>query len=428
VTVDSLAPSAFDDLGGGLGGADAVRRLRATRYSRHLLLIEFLLTRVPGDPGPLRDLLERSRVAAPDRFAAVIRAPMVGAWAAIASRGATRANPDPRIPAHLAAIALVAAAAAETDGSVSIPVDNGLAMLPGLGAVVADGLEEVRAMTSHGRIAVVVDGVRIDVPADPTAGSPAWLPLRKLDAGAVRLDLEDLHPYRHGHHAPPTGRLGPAEVEHWRAVVAESWQLLTDLLPDRAAELTVGLSSLVPLAVQGRGSALSASLRDVFGACGLTRPTSAGELAVTLVHEFQHSKLSALLELRQLTDPSDDGTYFAPWRTDPRPLAALLQGVYAFVGVADTWRALRGTVVDAELRFAKSRLQVDEGLTAAEESGSLTPDGVEFAAALRRTVDAMLAEPVSADTARAAERALARIRSDWERGNPPPPSAGRSTP
>ncbi|MET8150281.1 aKG-HExxH-type peptide beta-hydroxylase [Actinoplanes sp. NPDC049668] len=407
----------FDNLGSGLGGADAVRMLRATRYSRHLLLIEFLLTRVPDDPEPLRDLLERSRSAAPDRFAAVIRAPMVGGWAAIAGRGAARRNPDPRTLAHLAAIALVAAAAAEIDGSVSIPVDHGVAMLPGLGAVVADGLDQVEAMTSQGRISVVVDGARVDVPADPVAGSAAWLPLRKLDAGSVRLDLEDLHPYRHGHHAPPAGRLGPAEVERWRTLVAESWQLLTDLLPDRAAELSAGLSSLVPLIDKGRGSALSASLRDVFGACGLTRPTSPDELAVTLVHEFQHSKLSALLELKQLTDPSDDGRYFAPWRTDPRPLAGLLQGVYAFVGVADTWRALRGTVADAELRFAKSRLQVERGLTAVEQSGALTADGVRFAAALRRTVDAMLAEPVPAETARAAEQALARIRSAWELEN-----------
>jgi uncharacterized protein len=203
-------------------------------------------------------------------------------------------------------------------------------------------------------------------------------------------------------------------VEQWRTVFAESWQLLAGHLPDRASELSAGLSSLVPLVAGGRGSALSASLRDVFGAFGLTRPASAHDLAVTLVHEFQHSKLSALLELKQLTEPSDMGKYFAPWRTDPRPLPGLVQGVYAFVGVADTWRGLRGTIAGAELHFAESRLQVDRGLTAVEESGSLTPDGVEFARALRRTADALLAEPVPAETARAAERTLARTRSEWE--------------
>ncbi len=289
-------------------------------------------------------------------------------------------------------------------------------MLPGLGAVVADAHEQVEATTSDGRVVVVVDGRRIEVPEDPTTDSPAWLPLRQLCAGAVRVDLEDLHPYRHGHHAPPTKRLGPTDAQRWQELFAQAWQLLTDLLPDRAAELSVGLSSLVPLA-PGRDSALSASLRDVFGACGLTRPTSPHDFAVTLVHEFQHSKLSALLDLKQLTDPVDKGRYFAPWRTDPRPLAGLLQGVYAFVGVADTWRALRGTVADADRRFAEYRLQVDQGLNGAEESGSLTPDGVEFIAALRRTADAMLAEPVPAEAARAAEERLARTRAEWERHN-----------
>ncbi|GIF65311.1 hypothetical protein Ais01nite_33460 [Asanoa ishikariensis] len=414
--VNGSAPSTLDDLGSGLGGAEAVRMLRDARYSRHVLLLEYLLTCLPGDPEPVRDLLERSRVAAPGRFAAVVGAPMVGGWTAIACRGAARDKPDPQVVAHLAAVALVAAAAAGVDGTVAVPVDHGYAMLPGLGAVVADGHEKVEATTSGGRIVVVVDGQRIEVPADPTTGSPAWLPLRQLAAGAVRVDLEDLHPYRHGHHAPPTGRLSPAAAERWQELFAEAWQLLTDLLPDRSAELRVGLSSLVPLA-PGRDSALSASLRDVFGACGLTRPASAHDFAVTLVHEFQHSKLSALLDLKQLTDPLDRGRYFAPWRTDPRPLAGLLQGVYAFVGVADTWRALRGLVAEAEHRFAEYRLQVDQGLTAAEESGSLTPDGVEFVAALRRTADVMLAEPVPADAARAAEELLVRTRGQWEKQN-----------
>ena len=41
---------------------------------------------------------------------------------------------------------------------------------------------------------------------------------------------------------------------------------------------------------------------DAFGAFGLTRPASAADFAVTLVHEFQHSKLSALLDLVPLYD------------------------------------------------------------------------------------------------------------------------------
>jgi HEXXH motif-containing protein len=140
------------------------------------------------------------------------------------------------------------------------------------------------------------------------------------------------------------------------------------------------------------------------------------DFAVTLVHEFQHSKLSAMLDLLPLTDPSDDRRYFAPWRVDPRPLSGLLQGVYAFVGVADTWRALRATDSAgqvAEREFAEARLQVDRGLEAVERSGALTTAGVRLAARLRVVTDSFMAEPVPASVARAAERKLERTRRQW---------------
>jgi uncharacterized protein len=139
-----------------------------------------------------------------------------------------------------------------------------------------------------------------------------------------------------------------------------------------------------------------------------------------MVHEFQHSKLSALLDLVPLTDPADDGRYFAPWRVDPRPLPGLVQGVYAFAGVADTWRALRA--VDgpgglAEREFAAARLQVDRGLSAVERSGGLTPEGQELAARLRVATDEMLAEPVDPAVARAAEESLDRTLRAWQERN-----------
>jgi HEXXH motif-containing protein len=417
VTVHSLAPAMFDGIGSGLGGSAAVSRLAEARYSRHLLLLRHLLTQWPGDPERLRDVLERSRVAAPDRFASVVGAPMVGGWSAIATRSLVHPPADPRPLGHLAAMALVAAAAAEIDASVRIPVDNGAAMLPGLGAVVAEGRADVEATTSDGRIEVRLDGTRIEVPAEPATEAPGWLPLRRLNGDMVRIDLEDLDPYRHGHHTAPAGRLSAEDAKLWEALFGGAWQLLTDHLPQRAAELAVGMRSLVPLVRTGSSATHSASLRHVFGACGLTRPSSAHDFVVTLVHEFQHSKLSALLDMYQLTDPLAERLYFAPWRTDPRPLASLLQGVYAFAAIADTWLALRDEIAEAEARFAESRLQVDRGLTAIERSGALTSEGVDFTAALRRTVDKLLTEPVSPSATRSAEQLLSRIRTAWEAHN-----------
>jgi len=89
-----------------------------------------------------------------------------------------------------------------------------------------------------------------------------------------------------------------------------------------------------------------------------------------MVHEFQHSKL------------------WAPWRTDPRPLGGLLQGVYAFLGVADTWRALaaRPALGDLAMReFAEAREQVDVAARRADRRRRADPGrrGVRRRAAYR---------------------------------------------
>jgi uncharacterized protein len=251
-----------------------------------------------------------------------------------------------------------------------------------------------------------------------------WLPVRRLAAEArglrLSVGLDDLDPYRHGHHVPPAPRLPADEVQWWRELFGEAWDLLATHLPERAAEVGAGLRTLVPLMRSDVRSASSATIRHAFGACGLTRPVSAAEFAVTIVHEFQHSKLSAMVDLVPLSDPTDDRRYFAPWRTDPRPLASLLQGVYAFVGVADTWRALRGAefiAAEADDRFAHTRLQVHTGLASVEGSGGLTGAGRELTRQLRRTTDALLAEPVAPAADRAAVEAVERTRQAWLRRN-----------
>jgi uncharacterized protein len=215
---------------------------------------------------------------------------------------------------------------------------------------------------------------------------------------------------------PPSPRLSSEEIGQWQQLFAETWQLLEQRLPDRAGELATGLRTLVPLSQTDDRSARSATIRHAFGVFGLTRPPSPAEFAVTLVHEFQHSKLSAMLDLTPMTDPADHGRYFAPWRTDPRPLSGLLQGVYAFVGVADTWRALRDVDGISELattRFAEARLQVDRGLASVERSGALLPSGEMLAAGLRRATDLMLAEPLPSAVTKTAEESLAQTHQRW---------------
>ena len=174
---------------------------------------------------------------------------------------------------------------------------------------------------------------------------------------------------------------------------------------------------MTPLTDPGLDHAVSATVRDAFGTFGLNLPPSPAQFAVTLVHEFQHSKLNGLLDIMRLHE-RDERLYFAPWRHDPRPLDALFQGVYAFLGVADTWHLLtrdnRWRPV-AERSFATARLQVDEGLRALLTSDRLTPAGVQFAAGIRTAVDGLLAVPLPDPVVADAHAQLDRSRRAWAR-------------
>ncbi|WP_117208408.1 HEXXH motif domain-containing protein [Allorhizocola rhizosphaerae] len=429
-TYHILGPETLDKLAEGGGGPAAIDELRSAQLSKHLLLARYLLEQWPGpasERDAIADALDRARTEGPDRFAETFGAPLVGAWSAITAQAGSRGQASEADFRHLGAVTMVACAAAGVDGEASAPIRDNQIAIPGLGVVVAPPTADAaRLVAGDGRLTVYAGDTVIHLPHEPEVESSVWLPVRSLAGAAPRhsiaLSLDDLDPYRHGHHAPPAPRLAAAEVDLWRRLFAEAWQLLAEHLPERAAELAAGLRTLVPLQQKDRHTSRSATIRHAFGVFGLTRPQSAADFAVTLVHEFQHSKLSAILDLTSLSDPQDTRRYFAPWRTDPRPLAGLLQGVYAFVGVADTWRALRavdGMTELAEQRFAEARLQVDSGLAAIEQSGALTTAGGRLATRLRHATDTLLASPVPIATAQAAERALEQTRRQWLERNRP---------
>lgn len=410
-TYHSVSPPLFAAIATGRGGAEAIDALHAAQVSKHLMLIAHLLDSWPDAAAAAvaTDLLERSRAAAPEAFRAIVGAPLVGAWSGIAVRALERDAAQRADFLHVNTLVVLAAAAAGISASVPVPVNDGVVVLPGWGAVASPHPQETTAVVEGGR--VQIGGVDVE--------ARGWQPVRHLTGDGIDLELDDLHPYRHGHHVPPANRLSDEAVVAWQAGFAEAWRLLSERAPERAAELRAGLRTLVPLRQTDR-SARSATIRHAFGVFGLTLPPAPDEFAVTLVHEFQHSKLSALLDVVPLTDPDDDGRYFAPWRTDPRPLPGLLQGVYAFAGVADTWRALRGddeSGAYAERQFAEARIQVDCGLIAVERSGALTADGETLVAHLRRAVDEMLAEQIPQQTVREAERVLDRTLSAWRARN-----------
>ena len=424
----------FEALASGLGGPAAVRQLASAQHSKHLLLLRFLTDAYSGAPGrgDAVDVLVRAARRDPDRVADLMTDPMVGAWAVrttrrLAGHGEAHATPIADDLAQVGALAAAAALRTGQDAELGTRTLAGTVTLPTLGSAVLGSDGPAVVTITAGQATITGDRAKVESGGD----DPRWRELRRLVTAhgelVGSLAVEDGNPYRDCYHAPPAGRLPAEEVRQWQELFSEAWQLLAQWAPARAAELAAGLRSVVPLVAEDDGMARSGTARDAFGTLGLTRPHTAAELAVTLVHEFQHSKLSGLLDLVPLYRPDGAERHFAPWRADARPTGGLIQGVYAFLGVADTWRCLRsapGLEKRATREFATVREQVAAGLAALEGSSELTVKGRDFSAGIRSAVNELSGEKLVKSTVATAVVTLDRLRSSWRRRHPDHASRG----
>src|SRR5262249_53801314 len=112
-------------------------------------------------------------------------------------------------------------------------------------------------------------------------------------------------------------------------------------------------------------------------------------VARLLLHEFQHMKLGAILDLFDLHDGSDtDAAYKVAWRVDPRPLESAMQGVYAHLAVALYWERRAEATTDPAasdyLRHAALYASwVDDAVRRISHSRALTPLGRRWLERLR---------------------------------------------
>jgi uncharacterized protein len=142
------------------------------------------------------------------------------------------------------------------------------------------------------------------------------------------------------------------------------------------------------LAAAQDGGDLSAAARDAFGTVAVALPADPVTLALQLIHEFQHVKLGAVLDLYDLYDRADDRLFHAPWREGKHQLGNLLQGAYAHLAVTDFWRARQYIAADpaAGQRFVHWRAQTRDAIETLATSGSLTPLGTWFVDEMRHSV------------------------------------------
>jgi uncharacterized protein len=306
---------------------------------------------------------------------------------------------------HLGAIAAATAVRARVSAAASIPVLDGAVHLPTLGRLTV-GVDEMEPATAaievtgdaliiavqESRWTLATAGLLAGGPcaAAGSGGSGEWQPVRTLHAPGISVALEDTDPYRDCHQWRAAPRLTDSEFAGWQRGFRAAWQEIKRDHGAYAPALAAGLTTLMPLAATREGREVSAAARHAFGAIAAALPDDPVTLALLLIHEFQHVKLGAVLDLYDLYDPTDDRLFDAPWRQDKRPLEGLLQGTYAHLAVTDFWRTRQhitaGPVAEAAgQRFVHWRAHTRDAIETLAGSGSLTPLGAWFVDEMRHS-------------------------------------------
>ncbi len=385
--------------------------LLAAERSRRLLLLRMLDD--AADLGPAWALLSEAQQRAPSVVDDLLMYPQTGMWLATALRQARGTAPRDEPPlwvvlGHISALAAVAGLRAGLRFAIDVPVRHGRVPLPTLGCAVLPTTvpwDTATVRCADGHTVVETPGATVALPLPPHSAAPGWHPVRRLAVGPAdrrfELVLDDVDPYRTYPQPTEPSPLPEEAAQQWRRLLTDAWTVLLRAQPAAADAIRFGVLSLSPTPARGRFRPRSVSSGDAFGGIEASEPADAVQLAATLVHEFQHTKLGGLLHLTPLlTDLGGDGEelWYAPWRDDPRPMAGLLQGIYAFVGVTRFWRAHRGTggarSALAHFEFALWRAQVSRALEQIRLHPRLTPLGVALLDTLRDHCEPWLKEPV----------------------------------
>jgi HEXXH motif-containing protein len=422
----------FDAIAAGGGGAEAIRVLAAAQYSKHTLLLRGVLDAAQGVDHDQRsaalhgyELLAAAQRHDPAAAGAVIGYSSVGAWATRTLRAFRGGAALPgAVPAGLCTVAAAAAIRAGLPAEIEVPVIAEAVVLPSLGAAAAEGRGAL-VRNAAGGVDVVSAGGRVVVPPDPHGDAPGWSGLHRAHTGSLDVLIDDLDPFRMPAAPHVASRLPAAKAATWESAFKEAWPVLERHHPAVAAEVAAAVRVVVPLLAPPHGL-VSSSSPETFGAIALSEPSDRSMLAVTLAHEVQHLKLSALLDVVTLTRPDDGRRLYAPWRDDPRPISGLLQGAYAYLGVSGFWRRQRhlehgDAGIRAHADFARWHAAAARVADALRSSGCLTPAGLEFVKGMARTLSTWKAEPVPEKARALAQSGAEQHRLRWQSVNGPIP-------
>lgn len=377
------------------------------------------------------DLLAVVQRRAPRAAEAMLGYPAVGAWAS-ETLSALDSSPDrgSAQPGHLAAIAAAAALVGGVRAAIEFPPpagDRAFLHLPSLGSVTvpphAHGAARV-VCHREGAAEIVWPRDRLMLPADLESSGGRWRALVSVrvskGSGHRLLVIDDADPYRlPGHDEALASLVGP-QAGQWRSRVRRGWNLLARRHAQTSGEVRALVTALIPLH-SAAGASLSTTSRRTFGAIGLSLPHDDVSMALVFAHEVQHAKLCALMDLIPLLDDRADDLYYAPWRPDPRPLAGLLQGLYAHMGVTRFWRRQQAAgggpadVYRAQVEFARWRSACWEVATLIARRPEVTAYGAVFVDGMIQQLRCWQRVPVPQPALDTAMLAAEEHRRRWEK-------------
>ncbi len=122
-------------------------------------------------------------------------------------------------------------------------------------------------------------------------------------------------------------------------------------------------------------------------------PAPARPTVEMLIHEFAHVKLRQIQALDPiLTDPLDESSrFFVPWRSDPRPIPGILEGLFVFSHVAEFeyHELAAGLAADGPQRLIQRLDHLRCAASILEQHAATTTEGKKFLSAMRQWTNSL---------------------------------------
>lgn len=431
---DGISPADVDVFANGAVSAAFMYKLWEAERARRLLMLQAVRSNVKrcGDPSVVArfeqswECLARCERDARPLFDKVLLDPNTGAWLMdflLQSETSSLAGSKSLrfFPSIAAAMALLASQPLDLD----VPLFDGELVLPTVGVLTGLGdTSEVHlqfdsrfsTLTVDGAPALAVDNQElISTPWAPCNWQPSWSLQCESSGLSMSIRLDDRHPFASSPHDRSV--MDGRTFGEWRELFRDAWEILVTDHREYAVEVAAGMRSITPLPSKNLNRVKSSTSSDAFGGAEMALPGDATQLAVSLVHELQHSKLNALLFWVDLQHETDPTQYRVPWRDDPRPLCGVLHGVYAFTGIVDFWRAQAtkasgGDQLFAEFEFGYWKTALLDVIDQVQKSRALSTYGRRLVDMIRRRIEGW-AVPLSPPVSEAVERCYTHSRAMW---------------